>query len=134
MSKFYKYATDNEISYYTRLINEKENNNFLENNNYNGIFEKIKYHMFVFPSLKDCLENKTLAPFCTYNFNVWLKEVESMDNYLDFLLDLLSHKRLIDSYKSVRSFSIDNHSSLYNNTYDNSTNSSNQELIVLILF
>ncbi|ORX83474.1 hypothetical protein BCR32DRAFT_266945 [Anaeromyces robustus] len=128
MKKFFKYATDNEIKYYTKINEGKDER--IKNNNYE-ISEKIKYHMFVLPSLKECLENRTHAPFCTYNFNVWLKEVESMDNYLDFLLDLLSHKRLIESYKSVRSFSIENeYNSFRNNSLRNeySNKSFNQEM------
>ncbi|ORX49234.1 hypothetical protein BCR36DRAFT_328249 [Piromyces finnis] len=107
MKRVFKYATDNEIKYYTKL-NDKEKDDILESNSYNGISEKIKYHMFVLPSLKECLENKTHAPFCTFNFNIWLKEVESMDNYLDFLLDLISHKRLIQAYQGSKEFASEN--------------------------
>lgn len=124
MYKLYKYVTGNEISYYTKII-DKEKNNYLENNSYNGISEKIKYHMFVFPSLKECLENKTHAPFCTYNFNAWLKEVESMNNYLDFLLDLISHKRLIQSYKSLNINSLDNEYLYYQSSPNNQINAIN---------
>ena len=126
MKRIFKYATDNEIRYYTKL-NDKDKDDILESSSYNGISEKIKYHMFVLPSLKECLENKTHAPFCTYNFNVWLKEVESMDNYLDFLLDLISHKRLIQEYQGLRGLSSENEQNSYRSTSFSTTNS-NQEL------